>query len=152
MKIEEAINQIKGFRTLKERMLVNIHFTATYLANQRAVVLKELGLSYQQYNVLRVLKEKYPEAVTIKYLITCMMDKNSNASRLVDKLVLKNLVLREANEQDRRQMDVKLSDTGLGLLNEATPLVDALSDQVVFSDEEANQLSDLLDKLRKAAH
>lgn len=75
MKIEEAIKQTKGFRTLKEKVLVNIHFTATSLANQHAGVLKDFGLSQQQYNVLRILNGRHPEAVTVKYLIERMMDK-----------------------------------------------------------------------------
>ena len=149
MKIEEVIKQTKGFRTPIDKVLVNIHYTAMFLSAQHASLLKGFNVSSQQYNVLRILKGKYPESVTVKYLIERMMDKSSNASRLVDKLYQKGYVVREQNETDRRQLDVKISETGIQLLEDCNKVVNDNSDSIEFSEEDALVLSDLLDKFRE---
>ena len=77
------------------------------------------------------------------------MDKSSNASRLVDKLYQKGYVVREQNETDRRQLDVKISETGIQLLEDCNKVVNDNSDSIEFSEEDALVLSDLLDKFRE---
>lgn len=149
MKIEEAIQQTKNFKNPLEKALVNIHFTSSWLTHISHEVLSQKDLSIQQYNILRILRGKYPEAVTVKYLIDRMIDKNSNASRLVDKLLKKQFVDRTTCKNDRRRVDIKINSEGLNTLEEMEQKMSLqINKKLNLSETEANELSDLLDKLR----
>ncbi len=110
---------------------------------------KKHGLSLQQYNVLRILRGQKGNAATINLISDRMLDKMSNASRLVSKLVQKGLVSREINELDRRAVDVIITKKGLDLLEKLGPMVDN-QDLInkTFTEDDAELLSNLLDKLR----
>lgn len=148
MTIEEAI-KTKKIEDPMIKATINIDYTASWLCGIRNEVLGPLDFSVQQYNILRILRGQYPKAVTVKFLIERMVDKNSNASRLVDKLFNKGLIERNQCEMDRRQVDVKINEKGLAMIE---TLSDALSSQRDrydnLSKEEFEQLSSLLDKLR----
>ena len=111
--------------------------------------MKAFGISPQQYNILRILKGQFPNAASVNLLIERMLDKMSNASRLVEKLKQKGLVERKTCEKDRRQVDVLITDKGIKLLEEMnTKLKDIQSDYQTITEEEARELNRLLDKLR----
>jgi len=148
MEIEKAIHQ-KQFRNAHHKAVVNILYTAGWLTLLQTQLLRKHGISPQQYNVLRILRGKYPEPATVAYIQDRMLDKMSNASRLVDKLVLKLLVERKPCLQDRRQVDIFITEGGLSLLSDID--IEMGSDEMQFSklsSDEANMLSHLLDKLR----
>lgn len=129
---------------------VNITFTASWLMVEKTRVLRPFGLTMQQFNVLRILKGAKEGPVSIRYITERMIDKASNASRLVDKLVEKEWVLRKECPMDRRQVEVSISAKGLSILEEASLAV--RNSQVVFnslSDQEMELLNHLLDKIRK---
>ncbi len=110
---------------------------------------KNLDLTMQQYNVLRILKGQYPKATTVNLIIERMIDKSSNASRIVEKLRTKGWVERTTCEKDRRRVDVKITKKGLDTLAEMTTIMEEFplgSD--VLSIEEQQELNRLLDKLR----
>lgn len=130
-------------------MLINILFTSGWISSKHACTLKPYGISIQQYNILRILRGQYPTPVTINLLIDRMLDKNSNASRLVEKLRLKKLVDRAVCEKDRRAVNVVITQKGLSLLTELDKQEEIfLKDLKGLSAKEAELLSSLLDKLR----
>ena len=148
MRIEEEIQQTKPFANPQTKALVNLTFTCSWIEGEQAKFLKPFGISIQQYNILRILKGMRPKPATVKLLIERMIDKNSNASRLVDKLLKKGLVERNACLEDRRRVDVIITEEGLDMIDKVTAAMDKSSVLLYLNDEEANQLSDLLDKMR----
>jgi DNA-binding MarR family transcriptional regulator len=148
MEIGREIKQEK-FKNEHQKMLINILFTSSWLSSKHACVLKPYGISIQQYNILRILRGQYPTPVTINLLIDRMLDKNSNASRLVEKLRLKKLVDRAICEKDRRAVNVVITQRGLALLTELDKQEELfLKNLKNLSSREAELLSSLLDKLR----
>jgi DNA-binding MarR family transcriptional regulator len=146
--IGEVINQ-KKFDSPKHKAHINILYTASYASSVMQKALKPLGISPQQYNILRILKGQSPRPASVKLLTERMLDKMSNASRLVEKLKLKGLVDRVECETDRRQVNVELTAEGLKLLTQATLAInESMNYMNSLTDEEANLLSDLLDKTR----
>ncbi|MCB9334693.1 MAG: MarR family transcriptional regulator [Flavobacteriales bacterium] len=150
MKLEEEIKQ-KKFKDEFQKLALNIMFTGNWLSNQSIKSFKPFGISPQQYNVLRILKGQYPQAISVNSITERMLDKNSNASRLVDKLVVKKLVERAVCEKDRRQVDVAITQNGIDLLEEMKDIVE--SSNIQFSKkitkEEAKIMNEILDKLRE---
>jgi DNA-binding MarR family transcriptional regulator len=150
MRIEEEIKQTKPFANPQTKAIVNLNFTASWLSGVQAEMLKPYGISIQQYNILRILKGMHPKPATVKILIERMIDKNSNASRLVDKLLAKGLLERNTCSRDRRRVDVMITEAGLMMVCEVSK---GLKKNKIFMNltiDEANMLSDLLDKLRSA--
>ena len=148
MKIKEAIKQNKDFQNNIHEASVNIHYTASWLSQQNQVILDPYKLSMQQFNVLRILRGQHPKSVTVKFIIERMIDKSSNASRLVDKLLAKELVERHQCPHDRRQVDISISEKGLKLLEVLGKEFERVSKTINLNEEEARKLSDLLDKMR----
>lgn len=148
MRIEEEIKQTKPFANPQTKAVVNLNFTASWLTGLQTQLLKPYGISIQQYNILRILKGMHPKPATVKILIERMLDKNSNASRLVDKLLNKGLLERNACPRDRRRVDVMITAAGLDMVKQVTKAMKKNKMFVNLTDEEALTLSDLLDKMR----
>lgn len=148
MGIEQDIQQVK-FKSGHQKAGINIIYTASCMNLHTSHVLKQFDITPFQFNVLRILRGQYPNAITVNEIISRMLDKSSNASRIVEKLRAKQLILRRECEQDRRQVDVSITEKGLDLLKE----IDQREDEFVFgngtlTEEEAETLSMLLDKGR----
>ncbi len=150
MKIEDAIQQ-RHFRDVYHKAHLNILYTAAFLHQQVAQLLKPYGISWQQFNVLRILRGLKDQPATIKLLTERMIDKTSNTSRLVDKLLAKNLVERRECPADRRQVDIFITTTGLQLLLETSHLIDEESHSIWadISTTEADLLNEVLDRVRR---
>lgn len=148
MKIDEAIKQ-KKFRSEYEKMIVNILYTASWIELKNTKIFRQFGITHQQYNILRILRGQYPNPATVNLLIDRMLDKMSNASRLVDKLVAKNLVKRTTCKNDRRKVDVIITEVGLDVLKsiDEIPEYKKMFNSSI-SASEAKKINDLLDKLR----
>lgn len=148
MEIGKEIKQEK-FKNEYQKMLINILFTSGWLGSMHSGNLKPYGISSQQFNILRILRGQHPKPATVNLLIERMLDKNSNASRLVEKLRLKKLVERAICPEDRRAVNVVITIKGLDLLNELDK-EDAsfLKELKNLSEKEAEQINFLLDKLR----
>ncbi|MFN4299545.1 MAG: MarR family winged helix-turn-helix transcriptional regulator [Thermaurantimonas sp.] len=148
MKLEDEIKQ-KTFPNEFSKASINILFTYSYVYVNIQRFLKKYGLTPEQYNVLRILRGHYPEPCTINTIQDRMLNKTSNASRLVDKLVAKKLVDRQQNAADRRHVDVVINKSGIQLLAELDKPVSELHKQIVhLTESEARFLNQLLDKLR----
>lgn len=148
MEIEKEIVQSK-FKSPLHKAVVNLLFTSSWLSYKQSSHLKPFGLTMQQYNILRILRGQHPKPATITLLTERMIDKMSNASRLVDKLQAKGLVDRSICPSDRRQAHVIINTAGLELLlrmDKALDEADASLGQL--GDAELEQLSNLLDRLR----
>lgn len=146
--INQAIAQ-KQFKDPLEKVIVNLLYTNGWLVGKQNEWLKEFDLSIQQYNVLRILRGQFPKPASVNLLIERMLDKNSNSSRLVEKLRKKGLVDRNQCPEDRRQVDVSITEKGMDVLFEADKKFDLLLNQLgSLTNKEAETLSQLLDKLR----
>ena len=152
MRLEEEIKQ-KQFRNEYHKLGVNILFTSSLLKLKTQQMLKPFGLSPEQFNVLRILRGHYPDPATVNMIIDRMIDKNSNASRIVDKLIEKKLVIRKESCVDRRQVDVFITEEGLKVLDDIDrhPDVNFDSTMVWISSDEARIINDILDKMRGPA-
>lgn len=148
MEIEKEIFQSK-FKSPLQKSVVNIIFTSNWLGLRQTRLLKPYGLTTQQYNILRILRGQHPNPASITLLTERMLDKMSNASRLVEKLVSKKLVERTICPSDRRQVNVVINDAGLGLLSRLDDTMDDLEGEGThLTDSEHEMLSNLLDRLR----
>lgn len=148
MEIGKEIKQSK-FKSEHQKMLINLMFTTNWLAAKHAVSLKPYGISSQQFNLLRILRGQHPKPATVNLLIDRMLDKNSNASRLVEKLRIKKLVERAVCPEDRRAVNVIITQKGLDLLAEIDKQETTfLKELKNLSEKEAEQINSLLDKLR----
>ncbi len=148
MKLEEEIKQ-KRFNTEYEKLVVNVLYTGNWMNLVNSINLKPHGLTLPQYNVLRILRGQYPKPATVNLLIERMLDKSSNASRIVDRLLSKNLVTRRTCKKDRRSVDVLITDKGLELLKKIDLLqIKWRKKYETLGEEEAKKLNFLLDKLR----
>ncbi|MCP9237197.1 MarR family winged helix-turn-helix transcriptional regulator [Lewinella sp. JB7] len=147
--IEEEIQQ-PTFSSPAHRAQVNILYTAAWIDQQTMAALRDFGLSVQQFNILRILRGRGGKPATVKLLTERMIDKMSNASRLVDKLKEKGYVDRQECPTDRRRVDIFITQEGLRVVGEAST---ALENAVIpkfrdLKDHEFDQLSELLDRMR----
>lgn len=149
MRLEEEI-KTKGFRSEYHKLNVNLIYTYHWLTNSLAAQFQEFGITAQQYNILRILRGQHPNPCTIQLLKSRMLDRQSDASRLVDRLTSKGLVERHVCPLDRRKMDVKITEEGLHLLQRMEPMMegsDNLFDQI--SEADAQLMNELLDRIRQ---
>jgi DNA-binding MarR family transcriptional regulator len=148
MKIEEEIKQ-RGFKDVYQKIYINLVYTAGWLQIKQAAVFKKYSLTLPQFNILRILRGQYPNPATVNLLIERMLDKTSNASRIVDKLVAKKLVTRCQCPTDRRTVDILITEAGLALLKQIDDAEGVrLQNLENLSVAEAEELSRLLDKIR----
>ncbi len=150
MSIEEAIKQ-KKFVNPYHKLGVNLIYTSNWLMHQQQEALRAFDLSPQQYNVLRILRGAFPLPMRVSAICERMLDKTSNASRLVDKLLAKNLLTRKSCPSDRRAVNVVISEEGFRLLQEADQVI-AVQEEALhnLTPEEALSVSDMLDTIRQA--
>jgi DNA-binding MarR family transcriptional regulator len=147
-KIEDAIQQ-KKFKDPYNKLVVNLLYTNSYLVTLQNSLFKPYEISPEQYNVLRILKGQNGVPTTISSIQDRMLNKMSNASRLVEKLKLKGLLERLECPKDRRQVDVLITEKGLALLNSLHVEVEKSNKTFVnLAEDEVNQLNHLLDKMR----
>lgn len=148
MKIEDEIKQ-KKFNSEYSKLTINLVYTGNRINLKTNELLKDKNLTIQQFNVLRILRGQYPEPATVNLIIDRMLDKMSNASRIIDKLENKKLVIRKMNRVDKRCADVLITEKGLDLLKELDIVVkNNEKNNIHLSLEEVKILNDLLDKLR----
>ncbi len=148
MSLENDIKQ-KKFDDLNEKTIINILYTSSWIDATNIKRLKPFGLTPQQYNVLRILRGSYPHKLMLSDISSRMIDKNSNATRLVEKLRFKQLVTREVNKSSRRQVDIGITQKGLDLLAAIDNMASSwLNNFKNIDSQEANTLNLLLDKLR----
>jgi DNA-binding MarR family transcriptional regulator len=148
MTIEKAIKQ-KKFANPYHKLLVNITYTANWFMNKQMELLRPFDLSPQQYNVLRILKGAYPEPMRVQDISDRMLDKTSNTSRLIDKLLSKKLVDKQLSRDDRRAVDILINPSGFDILEKTTPLIAELEKLMHgFTVEDVEKVNQVLDGIR----
>ena len=150
MKLERAIQQTK-FNTPELKLSLNFIYTYNWYLERQKKYFAQYGITQQQYNVLRILRGKYPGAYSTSEIRERMLDKMSDTSRIVDRLMKKNLVFRTISKVDKRLVDVVITDEGLGLLDKMDTTIkeNANNTFMQFSKTEKETFYQLLDKLRE---
>ena len=148
MGTEQDIKQSQ-FASERAKATINIIFTGNWIAQQQTELLKPFDLTVQQYNVLRILRGQQGTPITVLGITERMLDRMSNASRLVDKLLEKQLVQRRECPNDRRAVDILILPKGLELLEQ----IDVLQEEwtakhLQLSEEKLKTLNSLLDEFR----
>ena len=147
MGIEKDIQQA-SFRNEFQKLGINIIYTANWLNEQIGHYLLQEDITQQQYNILRILRGSEMPLSTMQ-IRERMLDKMSDTSRIVDRLIVKCLVQKTACKSDKRLVDITLTEKGLQLVNKLDQYnnqIDAILQSV--SEEEAKTINQLLDKLR----
>jgi len=134
------------FDSNKIKALINILYTANWITNIQNTFFKPFGISPQQYNILRILNGAN-DPLKVQVVKKRMIERSPNATRLMDKLCAKQLIDRIPCPGDRRVVHIKITDKGKQLINDIS---DNFNDDILknITENEAIQLSDLLDKLR----
>jgi len=149
MRIEEIIKSSVTMDTAK-KVVLNLFYTQNVVTEKFNEVIKPYDLSAEQYNVLRILRGQKGNPVNMSLIQERMIAKNSNTTRLIDKLLLKDLVTREICPNNRRKMEILITQKGLDLLTELDPKV--LENEQHFAknldQNELEQLNLLLEKYR----
>lgn len=149
MKIEEEIKSTVALDNSK-KIILNVLYTQNVIADKLNEILKPYDLSGEQYNVLRILRGQKGNPANMCVIQERMLAKTSNTTRLVDKLLLKNFVTRNVCPENRRKIEVLITQKGLDILTELDPKV--LEHENSFSKNlntaELEQLNQLLEKFR----
>mgnify|MGYP000043386211 CR=1 FL=1 len=149
MRLEEVV-KVEQFRNDSQRAIINLYYTNSVISGQFKALLKPAGLTPQQFNILRILNGQYPEPARIGLVKERMIDRNSDMTRLVERLVSKGLIERTVCEEDRRQQHVKITEKGRSMLHTIKAKVDRFENaSQQLSDKELDVLNQLLDKLRE---
>ena len=150
MGIDQDIKQAK-FRTSHQKAAINLIYTVSWMRDKTKCVFEAEDITAQQFNILRILRGSFPEPLSTLQIRERMLEKMSDTSRIVDRLIAKGLVKKLTCKNDRRLVDVIISDKGKKLLerlDDRQNEIDAVLGNL--SEKDANILSDLLDKIRDA--
>ncbi len=148
VKLENALLTNK-FSSEAQKATLNILYTAWWLKSLTSKELKDFDLTHEQYNVLRILKGKYPDQLCVKDIARRMIEKNSNVPRIIDRLEIKKLVKRTVSESDKRETRITITKSGLSILESSTSKLNKAHNSIqTITEKEAEQLNFLLEKLR----
>lgn len=151
MGIEQDIQQTR-FRNSHQKAAVNLLYTGGWLRDKMKVIFDREDITAQQFNILRILRGSFPSPLTTLQIRERMLEKMSDTSRLVDRLLAKGLVKKIVCKTDRRLVDILITEKGKKLLHRLDQQASEMDDILrTLSEKEAAQLSDLLDKLRNAS-
>ena len=149
MGIDQDINQTK-FRNEYQKVMINLLYTYGWMTEKSKEFFSREDITPQQFNILRILRGSHPQPLSTLQIRERMLDKMSDTSRIVDRLVTKGYVKKGTCKADRRLVDVIITDKGRKLLERIDEREDEL-DNIIgnLSRKEAVQLSELLDKMRE---
>jgi len=148
-----SLNQIlktNANLNINKQTVINVSLVSIWIKDEVLTALKPYELSIEQFNVLRILRGKKGEAANLKDIQDRMVNKMSNTTRLVDKLILKQYVERFICEKNRRKVEIFITDKGLDILQTIDPIIDHTEQQITknLSPSELKQLNTLLLKMR----
>jgi MarR family transcriptional regulator, 2-MHQ and catechol-resistance regulon repressor len=150
MGIEQDIHQ-QNFRSAKQKAVVNLLYTYGWTIERIKSFLAKEDITHQQYNILRILRGSFPEPLSTLQIRERMLDKMSDTSRIVDRLLVKGLVKKSTCSKDKRLVDVVITEKGQKLLKKLDTEDDHINKVMDnLSEKEAEMLSNLLDKVRSA--
>lgn len=134
-----------------KKVIINLMYTYNVIGDKLNELLKPFELSGEQYNVLRILRGQKGKPANMCLIQERMLAKNSNTTRLIDKLLVKDLVTRNVCPENRRKMEILITNKGLDLLEDLDPKIEAFDRFFAdhLSNEELEQLNILLEKYRQ---
>ncbi|MBS1589024.1 MAG: MarR family transcriptional regulator [Bacteroidetes bacterium] len=148
MKLEDALKSTR-FESERQKATLNIVYTAYWIKCHFSNAMKELGLTMEQFNVMRILRGKHPNAMCVRDIGNRMVETSSNVPRIIDRLVAKNMVNRTTSKSDKRETLIELTEHGLSQLDIASKLVSQTTNQIIgISEVEAQTLNTILEKVR----
>ena len=148
MDLKDAI-KVHAFRSEGQRTMVNILYTCNYLNARFKNLLKPFDLTQQQFNILRILKGQYPKKIRVSDVKDRMVDRNSDITRIVNRMLKKDLITREPGEKDKRQMILSVTKAGLKKLEQVNPLIEEFEESIFqFSKKDMDCFNDFLDQIR----
>jgi DNA-binding MarR family transcriptional regulator len=148
MRLEDAIQQKRAFRNEYHKVMVNLLYSNNWLEEKSRDFLKQQNISLQQYNILRILRGSGKPLSTMQ-IRERMLDRMSDTSRIIDRMVVKEIVEKKPNGSDKRLVDITITAKGLHVLEELDKRNSELEAIVAsLSANEAKMLNDLLDKMR----
>ncbi len=149
MGIEKDINQVK-FKSAKQKAMLNVLFSYGWITEKIKQLLAPEDITPQQYNILRILRGSYPKPLSTLQIRERMLDRMSDTSRIVDRLVSKELVKKVVCSKDKRLVDVTVSERGQKLLTKLDAEANQMDKAIMnnLTETEAETISKLLDKLR----
>tara|TARA_Y100000385_G_C12712040_1_gene475008 strand:+ start:49 stop:516 length:468 start_codon:yes stop_codon:yes gene_type:complete len=149
MSLEQSISQAK-FDSEQEKLMINVIYSANLLNLITTRLFKPFDLSPQQYNVLRILRGQKGKSIALMDIEDRMLDKSSNVSRLVDKLIFKDLVNRSVCSEDRRRIEILINASGMSILKDIDVILDEMNSKLkdLISDDDAKDTNRILDHLR----
>ena len=152
MNLEQSISQSK-FDSEQEKLMINIIYSANLLNLITSRLFKPYDISPQQYYVLRILRGQKGESIALMDIEHRMLDKSSNVSRLVDKLISKDLINRSISSKDRRRIEIVITSRGVSVLKEIDVILSEMNSKIkaIISDDNAKQTNRILDQLREIA-
>lgn len=149
MSLQKDIHQLRSFRNEHQKAVVNIIFTHNWLTEKIKSFLEREDITPQQFNILRILRGSFPQPLSTLQIRERMLDKMSDTSRIVDRLVAKELAKKSSCKSDKRLVDVVITDKGKMLLenldNHSAEMDGIISN---LTEAEAKALNKLLDKAR----
>jgi DNA-binding MarR family transcriptional regulator len=147
MKLEDEINQ-KKFKSETQKLIINMLYTSNWLEGKMKNFFDEAELTPQQYNVLRILRGS-KESLSTNQIRERMLDKMSDASRIVDRLIVKNLATKKIHSSDKRLVQVEITKKGLKLLENLDPKILEMEAGITgLTKTESATMNALLDKMR----
>lgn len=148
MGIDKDIQQAK-FRNAHQKAAINLIYTVGWMREKIKIIFETEDITPQQFNILRILRGSFPQPLSTLQIRERMLEKMSDTSRIVDRLIAKGLVKKLTCKSDRRLVDVIISDKGKKLLEKLDLRQDEIDAVLAnLSEEDANMLSNLLDKAR----
>lgn len=149
MRLEDELKMVE-FESPAQRAMLNLIFTNYWIGDRMNKAIKPFDISAQQFNVLRILRGQKGKSLNLMDIQSRMIQKTSNVTRLVEKLRLKGLVERVPCEDNRRKVEISITPLGLQTLASLEPIFQGEQKEIFanLTDEECQQLSNLLDKLR----
>ena len=148
MGIEKEIQQ-ETFASSYQKAMINVLFTYGWVIEKIKTFLSKEDITHQQYNILRILRGSFPKPLSTLQIRERMLDKMSDTSRIVDRLVIKSLVKKTTCPQDKRLVDVVITEKGQKLLKKLDAETDLIAEIMGnLSQNDAEMLSSLLDRLR----
>ena len=139
------------FESEQHKATLNLLYSSYWLKYHMSAAMKDNGITAEQFNVMRILKGTYPKDMCVKDIGSRMIEKSSNVPRIIDKLLVKELVERHPSVEDKRETMISLTEKGIEVLKSANEqLAKHTKEMIGLNEEESMQLNALLEKMRRS--
>lgn len=150
MSLEEDIKQPK-FRNEHQKAVINLIYTTNWISERQKDFFDSENITPQQFNILRILRGSFPQPMSTLKIRERMLDKMSDTSRIVDRLITKGLTSKKICNADKRLVDISITEKGIALLERLDKRNDEMDSLTAeLQEHELKQLNELLDKIRKS--